>query len=202
MNGIARTPRRSYASCHCWFGFTLLAIAFLLASRVEAAAIVHASRIEKKEMAESGSSWSEYLLGGPRVWDHVPHPPVTEAVKHEIRKALKTDPGGTALIVQFLLNKQSLDPARFDHYHPNLVRPLSKFETSSSPTITTGAQVLGPGSSTTTLPTEAQTTGSSAPPTEAQTTGSPSAQNVPEPETLLLAIGMAGWAVWWRRRLN
>lgn len=199
MNGIARTPRRSYASCHCWFRLTLLAIAFFLAGRVEAAAIVHASKIEKKDMAESGSSWSEYLLGGPRVWDHVPHPPVTEAVKHEISKALKTDPGGTALIVQFLLNKQSLDPARFDHYHPKLVRPLSKFETSTSPTTTTGAQVLGPGSSTP-QPTEAQTTDSPSPPTEAQTTGSPSAQNVPEPEAPLLAIGMVGWAVWWRRR--
>jgi hypothetical protein len=188
MDGIARTPRRTEASYHFWLGLTLLGAGSLLANRVEASAIVHSAKIDK---AAVGSSWSKYLLGGPSVWDKVPHPPVTEAVKHEIRKALKTDPGGTALIVQFLLNKQSLDPARFDHYHPNLVRPLARIAAtipSTTTTTTTGAQVLTPPP--TTLPTEAQTT------------GGPSLQTVPEPEALLLAIGMAGWAVWWRRRLR
>jgi hypothetical protein len=197
MNGIARTPRRTEASYHLWLGLTLLGAGSLFANRVEASAIVHSGKIDK---AEAGSSWSEYLLGGPRVWDTVPHPPVTEAVKQEIRKALKTDPGGTSLMVQFLLNKQSLDPARFDHYHPNLVGPLARIAatipsttTSTSTSTTTGAQELT--SPSTTAPTTA--------PTEAQTTsGDPSPQIVPEPEALLLAIGMAGWAVWWRRRLS
>jgi len=185
MDGIARTPRRTEASYHFWLGLTLLGAGSLLANRVEASAIVHSAKIDK---AAVGSSWSEYLLGGPSVWDTVPHPPVTEAVRQGIWKALKTDPGGTAPIVQFLLNKQSLDPARFDHYHPNLVGPLARFTTPTTTTTTTGAQVLTPSS--TTLPTEAQTT------------GGPSPQTVPEPEALLLAIGMAGWAVWWRRRLS
>jgi hypothetical protein len=187
MNGIARTPRRTKAACHFWFGLTLLGAGFLLGNRVEAAKIVHSAKIDR---AAVGSSWSEYLLGGPSVWDKVPHPLVTEAVKAEIRRALKTDPGGTALIVQFLLNKQSLDPARFDHYHPNLVRPLSKFSTPTTPTTpSTGAQVLTPPSTTTPL-------------TEPQTTTGPAEQPVPEPQALLLAIGMIGWAVWWRRRLG
>jgi hypothetical protein len=188
MNGIARTPRRTEVYCRFWFGLTLLGAGFLFANRVEAAKIVNTAKIDR---AEAGASWSEYLLGGPTVWDTVTHPLLTEAVKLEMRRALKTDPGGTALIVQFLLNKQSLDPARFDHYHPRLVPLLAKFKTPTTaittPT-TTGAQVLTQPS--TTLPTEAQTT------------GGPSTQTVPEPEALLLAIGMIGWAVWWRRRLS
>jgi hypothetical protein len=157
----------------------------LLANQVKAAAIVKTAKIDK---AELGKSWSEYLLAGPTVWDHVRHPLVTEAVRHEIRNALKTDPGGTALVVQFLLNKQSLDPARFDHYHPNLVGPLSKFKTPTTTDIpTTGAQVLTPNTPPTTEP-----------PT---TTGPQTLEPVPEPGALLMALGMAGWA-WWRRRVR
>src|ERR1700691_736440 len=123
MNGIARKPRRPGNSHDFWRVLTLVGVAALLANRAEASAIVHSEKIDK---AEAGKSWSEYLLGGPAVWDTVPHPPVTEAVRREIWKALKTDPGGTAPIIQFLLNKQSIDPARFDHYHPNLVGPLRR----------------------------------------------------------------------------
>jgi hypothetical protein len=189
MNGIARTPTRTEAFYHFWLGLTLLGAESLLANRIEASPILHSAKNHK---AEVRSSWSEYLLAGPRVWDKVPHPPVTEAVKREIRKALKTDPGGTAPMIQFLLNKQSLDPARFDHYHPKLVGPLSRFQTPVTVPATatpTGAQLL-----TTPAPTT--------PTIEAQTTGGPPTQKVPEPDALLLAIGMVSWAVWWRRRLS
>ena len=158
-----------------------MAIAFSLAGRVEAAAIVHAGKIEKKDMAESGSSWSEYLLGGPKGLGPRSASARDGGRQREISEALKTDPGGTALIVQFLLNKQSLDPARFDHYHPKLVRPLSKFETSTSPTTTTGAQVLGPGSSTP-QPTEAQTTRQPVTTDRGANDGQPVRADVPEPE--------------------
>jgi hypothetical protein len=187
MDGIARTTRWTAASYHLWLGLTLLGAGSLLANRVEAAAIVHSAKIHKVEF---GRSWSEYLLGGPSVWDKVPHPPLTEAVKREIRRALKTDTDGTAPMTQFLLYRQSLNPARFDHYHRWLVGPLSRFNTPTTSTTTpttTGAQVVTTPSTTT-------------PTTEAQTTGGPSPQTVPEPETLLLAIGMVSWAVWWRRR--
>jgi hypothetical protein len=193
MNGIARTPRRTEAYYDFWLGLTLLCVASLFANRAEASAIVHSEKIDK---AEAGSSWSEYLLGGPRVWDTVPHPLVTEAVKQEIRKALKTDPGATAPIVQFLLNKQSLDPTRFDHYHPNLVGPLARIAATipSTSTPTTGAQVLTSPSTTPSTP--------STPSTGSQSLGGASPAATPEPGALLLAIGMTGWAVWWRRRFS
>jgi PEP-CTERM motif len=197
MNGIARTPTRTEASYHLWLGLTLLGAGALLAPRVEASAIVHSAKIDR---AELGRSWSEYLLGGPTVWDRVPHPPVTDAVKREIGRALKTDPGGTAPMVQFLLNKQSLDPKRFDHYHPRLAPLLARFKTPTTSTTTTttipttGAQVVTTPSTTTPTITT--------PTIEAQTTGGPPSQTVPEPGALLLAIGMAGWAAWWRRRMS
>ena len=59
-------------------------------------------------------------MAGPSVWSHIVHPRVTAAVEHAIWKAIRTDPGESAPWVQFLLWKQSLDPARFAHYHPKL----------------------------------------------------------------------------------
>ena len=72
------------------------------------------------------SSWSKYLMGGPSVWASVPHPPITAAIRAEIWKDIKTDPGGTDLMIQWLLWKQSVDPARFAFYHPHLAPALNK----------------------------------------------------------------------------
>ena len=83
-------------------------------------------------------------MGGPSVWSSVIHPPVTPAVESAIWKAIRTDPGETSPWIQFLLYKQSLDPARFAHYHPKLSPALDRL--SASPT---AAQVLTPDSSTT-----------------------------------------------------
>jgi len=137
---------------------------------------------EDAALARAGMfrSWPEYLLGGPSVWSSVIHPRVTPGVEAAIWKAIRTDPGETSPFIQFLLYKQSLDPARFAFYHPKLSPALDRL--SASPT---AAQVLTPSSSTT------PTGGTTSPPTEAQ--------QIPEPATWLLAVGMAGWAAWRHR---
>ena len=94
-------------------------------------------------------------------------------------KIVRTDPPPElSPLVENMIFKQSLDPARFDHYHPRLARALAKIE----------AQLISPA---TTTPT------TSVAPTEPQQI---SPEPVPEPATLLLTIGMASYALWRRRR--
>jgi hypothetical protein len=97
-------------------------------------------------------------------------------------KAIRSDPPpDTNAVVQFFLWKQSLDPARFDHFHPKVAAAMSKIKSE----LATAATATAPSTST------------SSPTDEAQTLTPPS---VPEPATLYLTIGMAGYALWWRRR--
>jgi hypothetical protein len=177
-------------------GLTLILAAMSFDGRANAAPITHHDKtnVDKPDV----STWSGYLAGGPSVWRKVPHPLVTQAVRDEIWHALKTDPGGTAPMVKFLLWKQSIDPARFDYYHPSLVRPLARIAASipATSTPTVAAQVLTAPTST---PNTSTTSSPSIPPTEGQTIGSP-AQSVPEPGTLMIAISLATWAVCHQRR--
>ncbi len=168
-----------------WFGLILLGAGCLGFERVEAAPIhKDHERLDEEDaaLARAGMfrSWSEYLMGGPSVWSSVVHPRVTPGVESAIWKAIRTDPGEASPWVQFLLYKQSLDPTRFAYYHPKLSPALDRL--SASPT---AAQALNPDSSTTSAG------GTTSPVTEAQ--------QIPEPATWLLVIGMAGWGAWWHR---
>ncbi len=88
-------------------------------------------------------------------------------------------------MIEFLLWKQSLDPVRFDRFHPKIGPAIDKLVK----TTPTPSNVLSP-------PT---TTPSSPPPSEGQVLA-PSAAT-PEPSTWLVAMGMTGWALWRRRRM-
>jgi len=127
----------------------------------------------KIEASPIYSTWSEYLMGGPSVWASVPHPPVTPAIEAEIWQDIKTDPGGSNLMVQFLLWKQSLDPTRFALYHPKLSPALTKLKNP-----TTGSQQVG---------NPPPATGGNHP-------------AVPEPSAWLLALTLTGWGLWSRHR--
>jgi hypothetical protein len=101
-------------------------------------------------------------------------------------KAIKSDPPpDTDAVVQFFLWKQSLDPARFDHFHPKVAAAMSKIKAEIATATPATATATGP-STTTSSPTD-----------QAQQLTPPA---VPEPATLYLTIGMAGYALWWRRR--
>ncbi|MFI5460835.1 MAG: PEP-CTERM sorting domain-containing protein [Isosphaerales bacterium] len=175
-------------SSRLWFGLVLIGGGCLGFEKVEAAPIhgnhAHQDALEAS-LAHAGryQSWSGYLMGGPSVWSSVIHPRITPAVESAIWKAIRTDPGETSPWIQFMLYKQSLDPVRFAHYHPNLSPALNRLSASS-----TVAQVVTPGSSTT--------------PNGGTATPLTLGQEIPEPATWLLAIGLAGWGAWWRRRKN
>jgi hypothetical protein len=135
----------------------------------------------KAEASPIYRTWSQYLLGGPSVWATVPHPPVTRAIEAQIWRDVRTDPGGSDLMIQYLLWKQSLNPARFAIYHPRLAPALTKIAN----TPTTGSQQV-----------------SNPPPKTSGggTTGPVQGQQVPEPGALLVALTITGWGLWRRHR--
>jgi hypothetical protein len=109
-------------------------------------------------------------------------------------KSIRNDPPPvTSAVVQFFLYKQSLDPARFDHYHPRVAAAIAKIETELAKTATTPAT----STSTSSTPPNDQAQQITPP---ANSGSSTDVTPVPEPATILLTIGMTGYAVWWRRR--
>jgi hypothetical protein len=186
MKGITRSATRIGVTPR--FGTRLaLGCAMLLGCvRAEASPIRHKGPTQVE--SSTFRAWSRYLLAGPSVWAKVPHPPVTLAIRSAIWESIKADPGGTDPMVQFLLWKQSIDPPRFAHFHPKLAPILTKIaKTPTSP------EQLIPPPSTGGVPA----TPTTLPPVPSEGNLIPS---VPEPETLLLALGMAGWGLWRGRR--
>jgi hypothetical protein len=158
--------------------------------RANASPIHHAEKVAM-EHAGTNRTWSEYLLGGPSVWSTIAHPQLNATIESAMWKSIKHDPPpNPSAVVQFFLYKQSLDPARFDHYHPRVAVALAKIKTELVSAAAT--------------PTPTSTTTTSSPTDQAQTLGppasSPDVNSVPEPGTLLLSLGMVGYALWWRRR--
>ncbi len=156
-------------------------------SRAASASPIKAS-LHHREMArldaEAGHSWSAYLLAGPKIWSSVIHPEVTHEVRSAIWRALGSDAPESTAWVQFLLWKQSLDPARFGRNHPHVAPILNRISSASLV-----SQTPTPTTTTTTTP-------DTTPLTEPQTVTAA----VPEPGPWLLALGMTGWGLWWRRR--
>jgi hypothetical protein len=191
MNRFRRPRWRIVGSSFYWLGLIALGSSCLGSMQAAASPIYRAQRREAVEayLAQSRSGrfhpWSAYLLGGPGLWSSVIHPRVTPAVETAIWKAIRSDRGEASPWIRFLLWKQSLNPARFARFHPKVALALDRI--SATPT---QAQVLPP-----TTPATNPTSGSGdagEPPTQAQ--------QIPEPSTWLIAVGMAGWGAWWHRR--
>jgi hypothetical protein len=172
-----------------WLGTFLWGIASWGPSRAEAAAIHRDDAHDSVHVdAAKFKTWSEYLMGGPTVWSAVAHPALTPAIEASMWKSIRNDPPpDTSPVVNFFLYRQSIAPRRFDHYHPNVAKALAKIE----------AQLLSPSNTT-------PTTTTTSPGDQAQqltpSSSTPTPPTVPEPTTLLLAIGLTGYAAWWRRR--
>ena len=183
MNGFTRTPWWNGARDVFWLGLLVFGAGFSGSNSADAAAIHHARKALAVDAA-SNRTWSEYLLGGPTVWSSVAHPALTPAIEASMWKAIRSDPPpDTNAVVQFFLFKQSLDPPRFDHFHPKVAASLAKIK----------SEMVTPTTSTSTVPTTSTTT----PTDQAQQLTPPT---VPEPATWLLTFGMAGYALWSRRR--
>jgi hypothetical protein len=175
-----------------WSAGILTGAILLSGFRADAAAIRH------EDVSSSGATvfkeWSRYLEAGPSVWLRVLHPPVSPAIRSSIWEAVKTDPGGTEPMVAYLLWKQSLDPTRFAHYHPKLAPALEKI-LKATPSAPVAPQELNPTSTAT-----PSTSTTSTPITSEQGINPPEPTPAPEPSTILVALGLAGWSVWQGRR--
>lgn len=134
--------------------------------------------------------WSRYLDRGPSMWTKVEHPPVTPALWSAIWRSIRTDPGPDDPMVNYLLWKRSLNPARFDRYHHALAPALRRIRLArSSPTVVSQAHPTTTGPTTPKTKRPAQGT---VPITSPQILVPTIA---PEPSMLLLAAGMTGWAI-------
>jgi hypothetical protein len=164
----------------------IVAATALGSGRADAAAI---HKYHQPEAADQvlGTSWTQFLLGGPNVWATHDHPLYSFKVREEIWNIIKTDPGGEDPVIAFLLWKRSLDPVRFDRFHPRIGPAIEKLKT---PTIVQAT--------TSSSPSSPSTPAAPPPPTEGQQLGPPTA--TPEPSTWLMTIGMAAWAIWQSRR--
>jgi hypothetical protein len=154
---------------------------------VEASAIHHRDRTEA--VVHASPEWSKFLGGGPKIWADVVHPPVTPALVAEVWRDIRTDPRGSEPLIEFLLWKQSIDPTRFAHYHPKLAPALHRLSLARLSTTTTQAIAPATGSGGTTSPPSSVVP----PPTSEPQNLIPTPS--PEPGTLLIAAGMAAWAV-------
>ncbi len=169
MNGFSHTSRRIGARCLIWLGPVIIGLVSA-SNRSEAAAIHHVHDSSAVDAA-SNQTWAEYLLGGPSVWSKVAHPALTAGIEAQMWKSIKSDPPpNTTAVVQFFEYRQSLDPARFDHYHPRIAASLAKIE----------AQGATPSTSATT-PTATTTTGT--PTDQAQQITAPSTDPASVPES-------------------
>jgi hypothetical protein len=194
MKGIVRNSRGSGMSRR--FGLLLMVAVVLPGGALVEASVIH-HRDKTAAEVQATPEWSKFLDGGPKVWADVVHPPVTPAVVSEVWRDIKTDPGGTDPMIEFLLWKQSIDPTRFAHYHPKLAPALHRISLARSETTTTQAIAPTTGSGGTTSPSTPSTP-SSPPPTSEPQNLIPTP--TPEPSTLLIAAGMAAWAVVKTRR--
>ena len=178
-------PSRSHQVARL-FGIVLVVTAWGISVSPPASAspIKHSHQLSETARldAEIGHSWSAYLMAGPSVWTKVIHPSVTPDLRAAIWKALGSTDAASSPMVDFLLWKQSLDPARFARYHPHVAPILTRISTAS----------LGSQTTTSSTPTSTSTT----PVTQPQSI----TPTVPEPGPWLLALGMTGWGLWWRRR--
>jgi hypothetical protein len=189
MTGLGRQGRR------------VLRDLFLLA--LLPAGMAHASSMT------SLAVWDRYLEGGPSLWARVAPPDITNNIHVVMWEGLRgADPAANP-DVQYLLWRQSLDPPRFDHYHPRVAAALQSLlpaaTSAPSPSASPAPEAEQAGG-----PPPA-TTGSTPPPvTPPPATGpesltpppsdSPPPAAIPEPETLPMALILIAAGLWWRFR--
>lgn len=118
-----------------------------------------------------GPAWGRFLSGGPALWAvaRSPRIPSGSTLLSQNGRLVETP------FVDYLLWRRSLNPARFDHYHPFLGPALGS---------------LLPPPTTPTRPTPGGRTGGGPPPVN------PQPQNgVPEPGSILVGLVLASAAL-------
>jgi hypothetical protein len=188
---------------------------------VQAAPIKHHHVAEKGQTHRTG--WQKFLDGGAAHWSKADPPTIDLHIRVLMDKALHSPHAATNRNVQYLEWRRSLNPARFDHWHPKmgpmlqgLIPPASTSHPSSG--TVTQPQTIAPGTVaatstpapapdststyTSTTPTSPVTssgpgTGTTTP---QQIDPTPSPAAIPEPSTWTMALVMLGSGLWWRYR--
>jgi hypothetical protein len=183
---------------------SLLGFAWFGASPAQAAA---AKRfVLTPQEARLFEVWSNYLAKGPQTWSTTHAPAFTPAIKTTIWQVLKTDTQAQQLqnpMIDYLLWRRSLNPVRFTANHPNLSPALAQLLNTPQLPPNVPPPTYAPVPQTSSLPQGITPPDPLIPPA----TQSVAPQNVappavPEPGSLILAAGLIGWGLWWRRRLQ
>jgi hypothetical protein len=167
--------------------------------------------------AETATGWNNYLAGGPLYWAKADPPVITGQIRALMHEALKSADAVANPNVEYLLWRRSLDPSRFDSFHPKMGRQLASILPTTFPSSPPQAQQLQPESTPT--PSSSVTTSSSSVPTPSSSTSitrtkpaiapdaltppaklSPEPAAIPEPGTLIMGLAMIGTGLWWRSR--
>lgn len=182
-----------------------------------AAGMAEASPIRHRQISSESApklpAWHEFLTGGPEHWSRDQPPKIGTEIHHIMNRALKSADPTSNMNVEYLMWRQSLDPPRFDHYHPRVGRALDSMltPTSVSPTSNPGSTIepeqLVPPTSTPATPSSSPSTStvpspSAVGPEVLSPTGttSPPPSAIPEPETMTIALVLVGSGLWWRAR--
>jgi hypothetical protein len=182
--------RRSLAPFAAGLG---LFAALLSAGPASASPIISNQQDDPKTTTELslGQNWLNFLAGGPSLWAVESPPPFPSGL------VLLTQNGQIieTPFVDYLIWRRNLDPARFDHFHPN-VGPVLGQLTPPTTTVPTGTPRSGVPAGT---PRSGVPTGT---PRSGNDDGTnPQPQNgVPEPGMLPIALTLTAVAFWWKLR--
>src|SRR5258708_38258805 len=80
------------------------------------------------------NEWTSFLEGGKAEWTTTSPPPITLRIKEEMVEALASASPTSTLFVQYLEWRRDLDPARFDHWHPEMGPVLQTLATTPATT--------------------------------------------------------------------
>jgi hypothetical protein len=143
-------------------------------------------------------AWSNHLSAGPQVWSTRRPPPFTPGIQSTIWQVLRTDSPAQALnnpMIDYLLWRRSLNPVRFDSNHSRLGPSLSQLLTLQPPTTSPG---LPPPNAVPQVPAPTRPQTVESPPIISPRPQEPPAP-IPEPSSLLVAVGILGFGVMYRR---
>jgi hypothetical protein len=153
---------------------------------------VEASPIRQYQLtARAGAAWSSYLAGGAQLWAQRAAPRITAGVRMAMAQALGSANPRLSPWVQYLLWRQSLNPARFDRWHPQMVPFLSNLPPVKN---------VCPCPCTTCTPSKPIKPQQHHGPGKTPSPGTilPPGPTVPEPNTLLISVALIGSGFLWR----
>jgi hypothetical protein len=152
-------------------------------------------------------AWNTFLHGGPTHWARVEPPTIGAEIHRLMNHGLKSANPTSDLNVEYLMWRRSLDPPRFDSFHPRVGRALQSMLTptsvipSTNPGGTPQAEQIGPPPpSTPSSSTGHVTSPSSSTPQNVTPppSSSPAPEAIPEPETVTIALTLIGSGLCWR----